>query len=640
MGHALKDILEKVLRQNGTFVSNDGILLKNSIRQKAEDLDETLITLLLDNEVLREAFFVVIKDVRVFNSGAFIKFMHNKEFLPDSYTSFKNKIGLTTEYRDFIASSNEVVLSFPFKDCVLLGGQDKDDQKRDEIFYNEVLGKDDIDRLFDKKVFTNFKRVNKHGIHVLEWFRRDMHGNLTDNLIIKWNNLIALHSLKSNFSWKVKLIYIDPPYNTGSDSFNYNDRFNHSTWLTFMKNRFEIAKELLRDDWAIFVQCDDNEQAYVKVLMDEIFWKWNFRECIAVKTSTPSWVNAINVKRGERLFKLKEYILFYSKKESFRFYPVYIKSNYNENYKYEVIKEGNQYHIRDVSKDFGTKEEYIQYCLKHNNHIYSLEKNNKKAWEKIKHEIEKSRHTKGVIEYINNQGNLTLVYNWWVLVPLRERIVTEWNKQYFWTLISDFWDDEVFQSTKTEGWVAFSNAKKPEKLLKRILELWSQPWDIVLDYHLWSATTCAVAHKMHRQYIGIEQMDYIEDVSMARMQQVIEGEQSGISNSVHWNGGGDVVYMELLEENHSILTRIQRAQTLDDLYSIYDTLKKSEYIHYTINPEEINIESLSEKDRGNFVKFLMEIVDKNILYKHFSEIHDKNSNISTYDKEINHLFYI
>ena len=122
------------------------------------------------------------------------------------------------------------------------------------------------------------------------------------NLLIKGNNLIALHSLKEYFRHqseqnKVKLIYIDPPYNTGSDSFNYNDRFNHSTYLTFMKNRLEIARELLRDDGVIFVQCDDNEQAYLKVLMDEIFGRENFVNCIALRVSPPMGVKVAHATR-------------------------------------------------------------------------------------------------------------------------------------------------------------------------------------------------------------------------------------------------------------------------------------------------------------------------------------------------------
>lgn len=635
----LLDILLKVLKQDERFVSNEWILLKNTIREKAENLDSNLISLLLDNEVLREKFFLKIKDIIVFDNNKFIKFINNKAFLPDSYTSFKNKIGLTTEKGDFIASSNEVVLSFPFKDCVLAWWQDKEDIKRDEVFYNEILWQDDIDRLLDKKVFTNFKRIDKNWEHKLEWFNRDENGTISDNLIIKWNNLLALHSLKSNFAGKVKLIYIDPPYNTWNDSFNYNDKFNHSTWLTFMKNRLEVAKELLRDDWAIFVQCDDNEQAYLKVLMDEIFWIWSFRECITVKTSTPSWVNAVNVKRWERLFKLKEYVLFYSRKELYRFNPIYIKTDYNENYKYEVVKNWNNYLVKDLSKEFSNKEGFIKYCLKNNENIYSLEKNNKKAWEKIKVEIEKSLNNENVIEFTNSKDSLVLIYNWWVFVPLKERIVKEWNNNYFWTLISDFWDDEIFQSTKTEWWVDFSNAKKPEKLLKRILELWSKEWDIILDYHLWSASTCAVAHKMKRQYIWIEQMDYIETISVERMKKVIEWEQWWISKTVNWQGGWEFVYMEIMQENERFIDEIKNAKNIKNLLEIYNQIEDSEFINYKVDIWNLKFDNLEAKDFEDFKLFLIEILDKNLLYKNYSEKNDKNNNINIDEKKLNNLLY-
>ena len=143
--------------------------------------------------------------------------------------------------------------------------------KRKEIFFNQVLAQDEIDRLFDPKALTNWKRFTKDGGQKVTELKRDEDGTLKENLIIKGNNLLALHSLKHQFAGKVKLIYIDPPYNTGNDGFKYNDKFNHSTWLTFMKNRLEVARQLLRDDGVIFVQCDDNEQAYLKVLMDEVF---------------------------------------------------------------------------------------------------------------------------------------------------------------------------------------------------------------------------------------------------------------------------------------------------------------------------------------------------------------------------------
>ena len=212
----LQKIVIEVLKKDDRFVSQEWALLKNTIREQAEKLDENLIGLLLDDEKTREVFFLKIKDVIVFDSAKFIRFVNNKEFLPDSYTSFKNKIGLTNARWEFLSDLNEVVLSFPYKDGVLAWGQDKEDSKRDEIFYNEILGSDDIDRLLDEKVFTNVKRIDKDGEHSIDEFTRDESGTIRDNLIIKWNNLLALHSLKSNFAGKVKLIYIDPPYNTNA----------------------------------------------------------------------------------------------------------------------------------------------------------------------------------------------------------------------------------------------------------------------------------------------------------------------------------------------------------------------------------------------------------------------------------------
>ncbi len=146
---------------------------------------------------------------------------------------------------------------------------------REEKFFHETLDRTDIDTLRDPKVLTNFEKIDKDGIRtisnadVIEFWDED--GELRENLLIKGNNLIALYSLRQKLAGKIKLIYIDPPYNTGSDGFRYNDNFNHSTWLVFMRNRLEIARELLRDDGVIFVQCDDNEQAYLKVLLDEVF---------------------------------------------------------------------------------------------------------------------------------------------------------------------------------------------------------------------------------------------------------------------------------------------------------------------------------------------------------------------------------
>lgn len=257
--------IKKVLEENESFCK-DGKLFKNTVIEAGLKLDPELLKLLLKDDMTKNHFFTEVDNIAVFDKVKFHKFVSNKQFLPDSFTAFKNKIGLTAN-GEYLTESNEVVLDFPYKDCVLEGGQTKEDQKRQEIFWNETLAPDEIDRLFEPKVLTNWKKYSSTGESQIERVSKN------ENLIIKGNNLIALHSLNKVYKGQVKLIYIDPPYNTGSDSFGYNDSFNHSTWLTFMKNRLEIAKQLLSRDGVILVQCSFHEFAYLKILMTDIFRK-------------------------------------------------------------------------------------------------------------------------------------------------------------------------------------------------------------------------------------------------------------------------------------------------------------------------------------------------------------------------------
>lgn len=318
----LLDNLINLLKTDERLVSQ-GRLLKNKIIELALKLDKDLIVLLLSDEKMKEVFFIEVDKILIFDKDKFIKFVSNKQFLPDSYTAFKNKIGLIDGDGEFISQKKEVVLSWPYKDCVLEGGMTKEDQKRDEIFWNEILAPDEISRLLDPKVFTNAKRIDKEGEHKLDGFRTDENGNIKDNLIIKGNNLLALHSLKKRFAGKVKLIYIDPPYNTEGpdDTFKYNDSFDHSTWLVFMRNRLEVAKDLLSREGAIYVQLDYNEVHYCKVLMDEIFGRENFQREIIWRIG---WVSGYKT-ANKNWIRNHDTILFYSKNKSqLEFYKKYI----------------------------------------------------------------------------------------------------------------------------------------------------------------------------------------------------------------------------------------------------------------------------------------------------------------------------
>jgi len=234
MAKSFNEKLIEILKTDSRFVDDEGELVKAAVIDRAWKIDHDLVRLLLGKPEIKKKFFDEIEKHWIFNINTFIEYISDKNFLANSYTRFRNKIGLTIDDK-FLRERGEVSLVWPYKDCVLEGGQTKEEEKRKEIFFNEILAQDEIDRLFDTKVLTNFKRYTAEGEKKVSEIKRDENGTIRENLIIKGNNLLALHTLKTQFRGKVKLIYIDPPYNTGSDSFGYNDNFNHSSWLTFMK---------------------------------------------------------------------------------------------------------------------------------------------------------------------------------------------------------------------------------------------------------------------------------------------------------------------------------------------------------------------------------------------------------------------
>lgn len=280
------DTLVDILAKDERFFTNDGTLLRNKVYESAMNMDIGLIRRLLENEDTKKRFFADVEGVFVFDKIGFGWVVNNRQFLPDSYTRFKNRIGLTDARGDLISMSNDVVLSFPYKDCILEGGQTKDDQKRNEGFYNTTLAPDEVDRLLYPKVMVGAKRYTSNGVEENIVF------DDADNLIIKGNNLLAISSLLKRYEGKIKCIYIDPPYNTGTDSFNYNDRFNHSAWLVFMKNRVELAWRLLSADGSIWITLDDKEAPYMRVLLDSIIGRNHYITAVTWRHSDSSNNNA------------------------------------------------------------------------------------------------------------------------------------------------------------------------------------------------------------------------------------------------------------------------------------------------------------------------------------------------------------
>jgi len=699
----LKQIIIDVLKADERLWNEDKTDLNQTLLlDLVENIDEKLIELLLQEKELRDKFFVKIKDVYVFKTNDF-RFFIEENKVDNSYTQYKNRIGLTDGKR-FLKDTNDVVLNWPYKDCVLEGGQSTEEgldtyfeysektksyeekqAKRKEIFFNSVLAHDEIDRLFDHKALTNWKRFTKDGEQEVGEIKRDEDGTICENLIIKGNNLLALHSLKKQFAGKVKLIYIDPPYNTGNDGFKYNDNFNHSTWLTFMKNRLEIARELLRDDGVIFVQCDDNEQAYLKVMMDDVFGRENFINIVAAKMKNIA--GASGGGEDKRLKKNIEFLNIFAKN--------YNIAQLSNAYDYTEITElVNHYRNENVSwkytsvvVNFGEKE-YIQSTIdgdgneikifKRNNPIFksisqlSKEENlsEKDVYYKYLNNIyttampQSSIRTRvldalsGIdydfvsIEYTPRSGkNKGLVYEQFykgeklrLLTWLKDVAEIKDGLIYKKDLQGTFWDGFNLNNLSKEGDTVFESGKKPEELIKRVFDISTNERDIVIDFHLGSGTTAAVAHKMNRQYIGIEQMDYVETIACERLRKVIQGEQGGISKSVNWQGGGDFIYFELAKWNETAKEKILECESLEKLEKFFDEMYERYFLNYNLKIKEFKEKVLQEENFRNLSldeqkKIFIAMLDNNQMYVNKTEMADKKFGISEEDQNLTNQFY-
>ena len=562
--------LTELLKSNSDYLDDEsGELLRARLINRAYKLDHNLIRLLSTDDEIAEKFFEEIDGRWIFNYNTFVDYVNRHEFLRGSHTKFRNKIILNIDDKS-LTERGEVALVWPYKDCVLEGGQtkEKENKKPEEIFFNEIIAQDEINRMLHPKVLTNWKRHTAIGEQEVIKIKRDENGTIRENMIIKGNNLIALHSLRKEFGGKVKLIYIDPPYNTGNDSFGYNNSFNHSTWLTFMRNRLEIAHELLTSDGSIYVQLDYNEVHYCKVLMDEIFGRENFqREVIwdisvlsGYKTLTKNWI------RGH------ETILFYSKTPDFYFNKLTVPHD----------------------------EKYLA------------------RFDKVDENGEKYFDGRGERRYL--------------------RDVIKKGKA-----IGDVWSDIMsFQQLPTSKEKLDFDTQKTEALLERIISSATKEGDLVLDFFSGSGTTASVSHKLKRRWITIEQLEDQIVILLKRLVDVINGDSSGISNSANWQGGGDFIYCELMRYNEAFMDRIQSAESSEALLEIWRDMSNESVLNWYVKPE-IPVEAedyfIAINDVEEQKRCLADLLDKNQLYVHLSEIEDEKFDVSEADKVLNKKFY-
>jgi len=656
----LKQLVEKVLKKDERlWDENKTDLNEILLIDLVEHIDEKVIELLLQEKKIREKFFVKIKDVFVFKTNDFRFFMEENK-VDNSYTAYKNRIGLT-DGKKFLKDTNDVVLDFPYKDCVLEGGQSTEEgtdnyfefsektenyeekqSKRKEIFFNSVLAHDEIDRLFDAKALTNWKRYTKDGEQEVKEIKRDDDGTIKENLIIKGNNLLALHSLKKQFAGKVKLIYIDPPYNTGgaTDIFTYNNSFNHSTWLTFMRNRLEAGKQLLKNDGFIAITIDHVELFYLGAVADEIFGKENRVGIVTV------YINPKG-RQHEKFFSAStEYMLVYANNINVaKFNNITIDEEKSksfdledENGKYRLDKflrartstsrteKPDFYYPIYVSPDM---KEITTTKQKGYFEVFPIENKKEYTWKTKKDTFEERLKEDNFVALKNN--NEVQIFN-----KFREQQVFKnlWtDKKYF----------PEFQGTnllkKILGRNAFSYPKSLYAVLDTI-KIMTSDNDIILDFHAGSGTTGHATLALNkeddgnRKFILVEQLDEHIEICNERNQKVLAQEK--INDSF--------IYFELAKWNEIAKEKIHEVKSLQELEEFFDEMYERYFLNYNLKIKEFREKVIEEDEFKNLTldeqkKMFIAMLDNNQMYVNKTEMADKKFGIDKKDQKLTSEFY-
>lgn len=441
-----------------------------------------------------------------------------------------------------------------------------------------------------------------------------------------------MHTLKNraDIYGKVKLIYIDPPYNTGNDSFNYNDNFNHSTWLCFMKNRLEIARDFLRDDGVIFVQCDisptdyneNPESAYLNVLLDEIFGRSNY-------ITTIVWKKKGNPSNTEKTIgTITENIFVYAKN-----------------------KNKLSFALQTFKREYKFKDEQGEYNLE------KPLKTNSGSYERKTMLFGVTNPTTNEIIYPPKGQRWTIGENTFKEFLNDNKIVFKDNFVYIKKYENDYINggQKLYSNLFLEhGSLKLAKSElenlgfdrelfktpKPEILIKTIIEISTQEGDLVMDFFAGSGTTLAVAHKMNRRWVGIEQMDYIENITKERLKKVIDGEQGGISKAVNFNGGGSFVYCELMSLNAVFKQKIKKAKTQNDWDELFEDLKQKAFVDYRMDIQNLlKDKDFFELNSNDKKRILLQILDKNMDYMLYTDIEDRDHSIDKETIALNKIFY-
>ena len=629
----LIDDLTALLATEPSYII-DGKVAKDIIVESALNLDTTLLDLLASDQMMAKQFFKKTKDYLIFDKVKFQKFILNKDFLPDSYTQFQINIGLSTE-EDYIKDDDRVVLNWPYKDCVLEGGQDSEDTKRSEIFWNEALAPDEITRLLKPKVLSGVQKFDEKGVKVK---KIDLSEN--NNLIIKGNNLLALHTLKSRYGSRVDVIYIDPPYyfdeNKASDTFSYNSNFKLSTWLTFMKNRLEISRKLLSSKGVIFISTNDEGVYYLKMLCDEVFGNDKYITNFIWKKRSGGGNDSEGVAMDH------EYILCYGNVAGLR------KLEFNDEqlkkYEFEdskIVTHGpyslKNLHDSSLQDSKGLHHDIV--CPDG-----SILSGKDYQWKCNKETFDERYEDDRIVFQQDKNGKWRVQYKIYLYENKGQLIYDENGKIIQKGIIPNAMLDSV--ASNSDGTkdlkTLFPEVKKvfsypkPVKLIKHLLKIVDNKNAIVLDFFAGSGTTAHATLDLNKEdggnrlFVLIEQMDYIETLTVERMKRATK----------HFKFNSGFVYLELLELNQMFVSKIKKATGNAQLIEIWKEMLENASLGYRTSDSKLletkTLEKLSETD---LKKFLLDAIDNNMLYVPVTEIEDTDYGVDSVIHEYNKQFF-
>ncbi|MCY3994652.1 MAG: site-specific DNA-methyltransferase [Rhodobacter sp.] len=629
----LLDDLTDLLQSEQSFIS-DGAILKNAVIEAALNMEPRLLELLMGAKTIKTHFFTEVSGVPVFDKVKFQDFVSNKAFLPDSYTAFRNRIGLMDARGNYLSQSRDVVLAWPYKDCVLEGGMVKEDRGRDEVFWNTTLAPDDITRLYEPKALAGWERWDAEAAAER---RAKPVGEISDDdsLLIKGNNLLVLHSLKKRYAGKIDCIYIDPPYNPPSDSntFLYNNRFNHSSWLTFMKNRLDEAKLLLKNDGSMIVAIDENEFFYLGVLLQEVFPDHEVH-CISV-VHNPRGV------QGANFSYINEYALFVIPKamksicgrvidpeevnwSNFRNWGTESERGDARNCFYSIkVKDGAVIGFGEVLADDAHPEQTVE----GDDGVFEVfpidRRGVERKWRYARQSVDQISDLLRAV-WRNGHYEIELGKNFGTMRTVWQDSRYDANK-YGTQLLRELVPGCDFTFPKSLWTVhdcikAVVGEKKNAK---------------ILDFFAGSGTTGHAVFELNksddgrRTFIMAEQLEYAETCTKQRIVEVMK----------RGNLDAGFLYAEIMHSNSAIAARIERATDMAALQVIHADIRDTGYLRYDVDPSAFDTDDFTALTIDEAKRVLMDCLDANHLYVNLDSLGDADFDICGEDEAATRSFY-